>query len=153
MKYITQAGLDFITSDAGLKRAAVRAELTSLYSRPEIRSIAEEIIQAQRDADAAVGIAGGPITAQEITAKANEIQNLTGKISFNPESRSYEFQSIERAFLPPGALPLEQYRRTVDTPIARDYLRNNIEQSVNPANNTRVNFRSRNVRDGQSLHL
>lgn len=153
MKYITQAGLDFITSDAGLQRTEVRAELTSLYSRPEIRSIAEEIIQAQRDADAAVGIAGGPITAQEITAKANEIQNLTGKISFNPESRSYEFQSVERAFLPPGALRLEQYRRTVDTPIARDYLRNNIQQSINPANNTRVNFRRRNVRNGQSLYI
>lgn len=153
LKHITQDGINFIMSDVGLERTEVRAELTSLYSRAEIRSIAQEIIQAQRDADAAMNMAGGPITAQEITAKANEIQNLRGKISFNPEQRVYEFESAERAFLTSSALPLDRYTRTVDTPLARNYLRNNVQQSLDPANNRRVNFRSRNVWNGQSFHF
>jgi hypothetical protein len=154
LKYISQAGLDFITSDTGLERTQVKAELTSVYSRPEIRAIAEQILQTQRDQDIEAGVIfGGPITPQEITAKADEIQNLSGKISFNPETRSYEFQSTDRAFLPSGSVPLEVYRTTVPTPVARDYLRTNIQESVNPANNRRVNFRSRNIRNSQPLHF
>jgi len=147
MKYITTAGLDFLTSDVGLERSVVRAELTSLYTRPEIRSIAEEIIQAQIDQDAASGLPVSPITAQQITAKANEIQDLTGRISFNPESRSYEFQSTERAFLPSGSDPLQTYRRQVDMPMARDYVRQNIQRSIDPTYNVTQNFRSRNIWD------
>jgi len=147
MKYITTAGLDFITSDVGLQRSIVRAELTSLYTRPEIRSIAEEIIQAQIAQDAALGLSVSPITAQQITAKANEIQDLTGRISFNPETRSYEFQSTERAFLTSRADTLETYRRTVDMPQARDYVRENIQRSIDPTYNVTQNFRSRNIRD------
>jgi len=147
MKYITTAGLDFITSDVGLQRSIVRAELTSLYTRPEIRSIAEEIIQAQIAQDAALGLSVSPITAQQITAKANEIQDLTGRISFNPETRSYEFQSTERAFLTSRADTLETYRRTVDMPRARDYVRENIQRSIDPTYNVTQNFRSRNIWD------
>jgi len=147
MKYITTAGLDFITSDVGLQRSIVRAELTSLYTRPEIRSIAEEIIQTQMQEDADLGLPVSPITAQQITAKANEIQNLNGRISFNPETRSYEFQSTERAFLTSRADTLETYRRTVDMPQARDYVRENIQRSIDPTYNVTQNFRSRNIRD------
>jgi len=147
MKYITTAGLDFITSDVGLQRSIVRAELTSLYTRPEIRSIAEEIIQTQMQEDADFGLPVSPITAQQITAKANEIQNLNGRISFNPETRSYEFQSTERAFLTSRADTLETYRRTVDMPQARDYVRENIQRSIDPTYNVTQNFRSRNIRD------
>lgn len=147
MKYITTAGLDFITSDVGLQRSIVRAELTSLYNRPEIRSIAEEILQTQMQEDADLGLPVSPITAQQITAKADEIQNLNGRISFNPETRSYEFQSTERAFLTSRADTLETYRRTVDMPQARDYVRENIQRSTDPTYNVTQNFRSRNIWD------
>ena len=147
MKYITTAGLDFITSDVGLQRSIVRAELTSLYNRPQIRSIAEEILQNQMQEDIDLGLPVSPITAQQITAKANEIQSLSGRISFNPESRSYEFQSTERAFLTSRADTLDTYRRTVDMPQARDYVRENIQRSIDPTYNVTQNFRSRNIWD------
>ena len=147
MKYITTAGLDFITSDVGLERSVVRAELTSLYNRPQIRSIAEEILQAQMQEDIDFNLPVSPITAQQITAKADEIQNLSGRISFNPETRSYEFQSTERAFLTSRADTLGTYRRTVDMPQARDYVRENIQRSIDPTYNVTQNFRSRNIWD------
>jgi len=142
MKFITQDGLDFITSDVGLQRSVVRAQLSEIYSAPEIETMAQSIIQQQIDADSAAGIATSPITPQQITDKVSEIQSLGGKISFDPNTGSYQFQSMERPFMLSSAAPLDVFSSPVDAPRARSYIRNNIQQSVNPANNQSVSFRN-----------
>jgi len=142
MKFMTQTGLDFLTSDIGLQRSVVRAQLSDIYSAPEIETMAQNIIQQQIDADTAVGITPSPITPQQITDKVTEIQSLGGKISFDPNTGSYQFQSMERPFMLSSAAPLDVFSSPVDAPRARSYIRNNIQQSVNPANNQSVSFRN-----------